>query len=365
MGHKPLRIVHLMSSFKGGGMEHFVLRLAAAQRRRGHDASILAFQPGALKEHADRLEVPAEVLRSKPMPVRVVEGAARVARRWPHVVHAHNPTSLHYGVIGKLVSGARLVFTDHRGILREPTTFEWLLTDAVIAVSRDTAELCPAAKLTSVQVIHNGVDPARPLRSRAEVRAELGLGLDEVVAIQVANLLPVKAHDILLRALAILRDAGSRLTMLVVGDGPERPFIEAMARELGLGPERLRLLGFRADVPDLLGAADFFALPSRMEGLPLSALEAMAQRLPVVASKVGGLPEVVLDGQHGFLVPPADPEALAKAMGKLAGDPELRRTLGGAAYARARAEFSFEHMTQKYDDLYERLVRHETARARR
>jgi len=337
-------------------MEHFVLRLAAAQRKRGHDASILGFQDGPLREHADKLGIPAVVLHPVPTPLRVLEGAARVLLRRPHVVHAHNPTSVHYGVVGKLVSRARLVVTDHRGVLREPTTFEWLLTDAVIAVSQDTARICPAAKVTAVHVIYNGVTPAEPKRPRAEVRAELGLPEGAVVGVQVANLLPVKAHDVLVRALAQVRDEGTRLTMLVVGEGPERSRIETLAAELCLGPDRLRLLGFRTDVPDLLGAADLFALPSRMEGLPLSALEAMAQRLPVVTTRVGGIPEVVLEGKQGLLVPPEDAPALAGALAKLAKSEGLRRAMGDSGYARAREEFSFEHMTDKYDDLYARLV---------
>jgi glycosyltransferase involved in cell wall biosynthesis len=285
----------------------------------------------------------------------VLEGAFRLGRQRPHIIHAHNPTSLHYGVVGKLASGARLVITDHRGILRVPSTIEWLLTDAVIAVSRDTARICPASGITDVRVIYNGVDPTPPTRSRAETRAELGLG-EEVVAIQVANLLPVKAHDVLLPALARLRDEGTQLTMLLVGDGPERPRIEQLARDLSLGPDRLRLLGFRSDVPNLLVASDFFVLPSRMEGLPLSALEAMAQRLPVVTTRVGGIPEVVFDGEHGFLVPPEDAPALSLAVGRLAREPELRRSLGEAAYARARDVFSFEHMTHKYDELYDHVL---------
>jgi glycosyltransferase involved in cell wall biosynthesis len=350
-----------MSSFRGGGMEHFVVRLAEAQRRRGYDAGILAFQDGPLRPHADRAGIPAAVLGATNTAARVLEGAARMARQRPDIIHAHNPTSVHYGVVGKLVSGARLVVTDHRGILRVPTTIEWLLTDAVVAVSRDTARICSAAKVTHVRVIYNGVDPTRPTRTRAEARAELGLGA-EVVAIQVANLLPVKAHDVLVRALGRLRDEGTKLTMLLVGDGPERPKIEALARELDLGPDRLRLLGFRGDVPNLLGASDFFALPSRMEGLPLSALEAMAQRLPVVTTRVGGIPEVVFDGEHGFLVPPDDAAALASAMSRLANDAELRKTLGEAAHARARDVFSFEHMTQKYDELYDHVLGRRAAR---
>src|SRR6188474_1906824 len=99
MPETPLRIIHLMSSYRGGGMEHFVVRLAAAQRRRGHEAAILAFQPGPLAEHAERLGIPAEVLRGRGTVTRVLDGAIRVARLRPHIVHAHNPTAVHYGVI--------------------------------------------------------------------------------------------------------------------------------------------------------------------------------------------------------------------------------------------------------------------------
>src|SRR6185295_10060475 len=155
MAETPLRVIHLMSSFRGGGMEHFVVRLAAAQRKRGHDAEILAFQPGPLEEHAARAAVPTGVLRGGRTVTRVLDGALRVARKRPHIVHAHNPTAVHYGVVGKLVSGARLVVTDHRGILRVPTTIEWLLTDAVVAVSRDTARISPASKVVDVRVIYN------------------------------------------------------------------------------------------------------------------------------------------------------------------------------------------------------------------
>jgi L-malate glycosyltransferase len=355
MAPRPLRIVHTMSSLQGGGMEHFVLRLASAQRKAGHDARLLALQGGPLGEHAARAGIPQIVLGGSRTGPRVARGAWALARVRPDIVHTHNPTSLQYGVIGKLVSGARLVFTDHRGIVRVPSTFEWLLTDAVIAVSRDTARISPAAKAVDVQVIYNGVDPPNPKRTRAEVRADLGLG-EGPVALHVANFLPVKAHDILVQALGRLRDQGVRLTVVTAGDGPERPKIEAQAKALGLGPEHIRFLGFRTDVPDLLAAADLFVLPSRMEGMPLSILEAMVNRLPVVSSRIGGIPEVVGEGEEGLLVPIEDPEALAAALGRLATDEALRKRLGAAGEIRAQREFSFADMVQKYEAVYRRLA---------
>jgi glycosyltransferase involved in cell wall biosynthesis len=247
------------------------------------------------------------------------------------------------------------VFTDHRGIVRVPATIEWLLTDAVVAVSRDTARQSPASAVVDVAVIYNGVDPPAPKRTRAEARADLGLG-EGPVALHVANFLPVKGHDILMRALALVKERGVKLTVVTAGDGAERAPIEALASKLGLGPEHVRFLGFRSDVPDLLAAADFFVLPSRMEGLPLAVLEAMSHGLPIVTTRIGGNPEVVTDGEHGLLVPIEDPAALAAALARFAEDPDLRRKLGEAGRARVAAEFSFTEMTRKYEAIYDRLL---------
>jgi glycosyltransferase involved in cell wall biosynthesis len=353
MPSRTRRIIHTTSSLKGGGMEHFVLRLAGAQRALGHDAQILALQGGPLEAHAKHLGIPTIVLGGDSTAGRVLRGAAVLGRLRPDVMHSHNPTSLQYGVLGKLVSGARLVFTDHRGIVRVPATIEWLLTDAVVAVSRDTARQSPASAV--VAVIYNGVDPPAPKRTRAEVRADLGLG-EGPVALHVANFLPVKGHDILMRALALVKDRGVKLTVVTAGDGAERAPIEALAKTLGLGPEHVRFLGFRSDVPDLLAAADFFVLPSRMEGLPLAVLEAMSHGLPIVTTRIGGNPEVVTDGEHGLLVPIEDPAALAAALARFAEDPDLRRKLGEAGRARVAAEFSFTEMTRKYEAIYDRLL---------
>ncbi|KYF52162.1 glycosyltransferase [Sorangium cellulosum] len=379
MGTSTLRIVHAVSSLNGGGMEHFVLRLAEAQRRHGHDASILALRGGPLEDLARQRALQVTVLRGR-LPARVGLAALAFARARPHIIHAHNPTSLHYATVGKLLTRARLVFTDHaqtRGIIRVPSRFEWRETDAVVGCSQDTADKSGAVGIASnISVIHNGIDITPARRTREEVRAELGLdagappeaapsGADPsgaasppsasggvFVGIMPAAFHPVKGHDVLLRALARLRDRGVAVTVLVVGDGDERDRIHGLARELGVDGKEARFLGFRKDVPDLLVGADFFVLPSRDEGLPLAVLEAMARRLPVVVTPVGGVPEVVRDGEHGLLVPVDDHDALAGAIERLARDRALGRRLGEAGHARVRDDFSFEKMTRKYEQLY-------------
>lgn len=373
MSRPKLRIVHTVSSLQGGGMEHFVLRLVETQRRQGHDASILSLRPGPLEDIARERGLPTVVLQGNKIE-RIARAGLAFGKARPQIIHAHNPTSLHYANVGKLITRARLVYTDHaqtRGIVRVPAHYEWRQCDAVVGCSQDTADRCGAVGIVKeIFVIHNGIDITPARRTRAEVRAELGLG-DEYVGIMPAAFHRVKGHDVLLRALAILRDEdldltatadpdvappAGRVRVLVAGDGDERDRIHGLAKELGLGPEWVTFLGFRKDVPDLLAGMDFFVLPSRMEGLPLSILEAMARGLPVVVTPVGGVPEVVKNGEHGEVVPVDDPRALAEAMGRLANDPALGRRMGESGKARVELGFSFDHMARKYEDLYLRVL---------
>ena len=344
-----------------------VLRLAGHQRRAGREASILAIWDGPLAEEARALGIPVHLVERDSLLGRVARTSALVGTLAPEVIHAHNPTTLHFAALGRIVGealarlrgdGGRcgVVMTDHQSHgARVPSAFEWRRTDAVVAVSRHTAGKSGARHWTrALCVIPNGVDLGAPVRSRESVRAELGIG-DELVSITVANLRPEKDHPTLLRGCAHLRDEGVRLRMLVVGEGSERPAIEALARSLRLGPDRLRLLGARGDVPDLLRAADVFVLSSKIEGLPLALLEAMAAGLPVVATAVGGVPEVVEHGVHGLLVPAGSPRELAAALETLASDRELLADAGARAFAHARDDCSLTVMARAYDALYDEV----------
>lgn len=357
---RPLHIVHTISSLQCGGMEQFALRLAALQARHGHRTGVMSLRGGPLLETARSLHLDVRVLGSSHSLVRVIDCAAWLRLRHPDIIHVHNPTSLHYAAFGTVGSRAKIVLTLHgqcAGPPRKPTSWELRRTDACVSVSDDVAERDRAEfQNTGIfTVIRNGVDPTPPRRRRAEVRAELALA-DGVTAIVVARLQPIKDHETLLNALAILKRDGLELNLLVVGDGKERARLEALVPALGLDPARVRFLGFRTDVPDLLTAADLFVLSSLQEGLPLAMLEAMSQRLPVVATSVGGVPEVIVPGENGFLVPKKSAAQLAAALARVACSPELAARLGAAGEQLVRERYSFAGMAAAYEDLYRRVL---------
>lgn len=348
------RILHTVSSLKIGGMENFVIRLAALQKARGHDVAVLALDPGPLAERAANLGLKFAMLGPYPRLLRLARGLSFIAAHRPQIIHAHNATSLHYAAAGKKLTGAKLVFTDHGVVvMRQPSPWEIRATDALVAVSEQTATDHGTAygRPLHFNVIHNGVEASLPRRTRGEMRRELRLP-DGITVVNVARLEPVKGHDTLIKALAILQHGGTPVNLLIAGDGSEREALEQMARKCGLTPERVRFLGFRTDVPDLLTAADLFALSSRDEGLPLALLEAMVHKLPIVATAVGGVPELVTHGKHGFVIPPQSPEAMAEAIGTLAHDPDLCRRMGEAGARHVTESFSFSRTAARYEALY-------------
>jgi len=174
----------------------------------------------------------------------------------------------------------------------------------------------------------------------------------------VARVDGLKGHADLLRAWAGLSpECAANTVLLIVGDGQERAAMERLAASLNLDTASVRFLGFRSDVPDLLGASDVLLLPSLTEGLPLSVLEGMSHRLPIVATAVGGIPELVSDGTHGLLVPVGDPPTLAAAIERLACDGRLRESMGAAGLHRVESEFAFDAMALKYEDLYRSIMK--------
>lgn len=360
------RLAHMISSYQVGGLEQFALRVAASQGRAGHQPTLLAFHDGPLQSRAATAACPASLVTGAD-PVRRLWSLWKWCRTWkPELIHAHNTTVLHYAVLAAWWSGAPLVLTFHgwgKGTPRLPAPYEWSRTGAVVCVS-DAAQAALATRCPRVRsrVILNGVEPANPTRDRQTVRAEMGVPDDQVVGIQVARIDAMKGHDTAIDAMAWLQSEpppGFRpesVTLWFVGDGPVRADREARVRAAGLTEAQVRFLGQRADVPDLLAASDFFLLPSITEGLPLSMLEAMSAGLAVVATPVGGIPEVVTDGVQAILTPVGDAPSLARAIAQLVRDPELRARLGEAGRERAERDFSFRQMLEDYQEIYSRLL---------
>lgn len=370
-----MRIVLAIGSLDVGGTETQVVRLAAELTARGHEVTVLVITRGDGPLAAPLREAGVEIwdLGFEGLLARTPSGRIRVwatLRLWltwfrlvvglrsrrPDTVHAFLFWSyvlvLPAAWIARVpvrVSGRRNLGTEK---LARPL-YPWLERIAdrcathVVANSQAVADVvaagtAPAGKLS---VIRNGVDLREPA---AHVDAQPPLG------VIIANLIAYKGHLDLVDAVATLADP---LRIDCYGDGPERPRIEARIRERGL-EDVVRLCGRRPGAADAYRQAQFAVLASHEEGFPNAVLEAMASGLPVVATTVGGVPELVDHGETGLLVPPHDPEALGAAIGRLAGDPSLRVRLGRAARERAD-ELSWPRSVDAHERLYgERLDRH-------
>ncbi len=282
------------------------------------------------------------------------------------VVHAHQFGPFFYGATARLLARRPgLVMTEHGRSFPDPPRRSHFLfnrtvlrrEDRVVAVGEDVRralidnEGFPAGR---VEVVYNGVDTGaftESARHRETVRREIGVGATDFVLMQVARLDAIKDHATAVRAVGRAAERRGDVRLVIVGDGAEAGPIDTLIRDLGLGANVIRL-GTRPDVARLLGAADAVLLSSRSEGIPLTLIEGMAAGLPVVSTRVGGVPEVVVEGETGLLAPAGDADALAAHILHLAGSPDLRAKLGQAGRERARASFDEGRMIASYDQIY-------------
>jgi glycosyltransferase involved in cell wall biosynthesis len=232
------------------------------------------------------------------------------------------------------------------------------LADVTTSVSKAGVECyvrVGAAPAGKIRWVPDGVDIGRFTRDRTgheRLRASLGFP-DSFVFLAAARLERAKGIDVLLQAMSIMRGRGNAVAVVIAGDGSERARLEAQARTLGLGPETVRFLGIRDDIPDVMEAADALVLPSRWEGLGVVLLEAAASLLPVVATDVGGIPEIVRDGITGFLIPPNDPEAIASAMARVAAlTPDQRTAMGTSGRRVVEQYYSLPGIVDQWEQLY-------------
>jgi glycosyltransferase involved in cell wall biosynthesis len=207
-----------------------------------------------------------------------------------------------------------------------------------------------------IRIIHNGVDPALfDVNTDRGVLAEFGFAEGDPVVGIVGNLRPVKDHATLLRAARIVINEMPRARFLVIGDGPTRPQLEALSSELRI-TRNVHFAGGRGDVARLLHAIDVFALTSTTECFPMALLEAMACARPAVCTAVGGIPEMINDGETGYLVPPKDPAQLAARLVRLLSDPQTARRMGRAGRHRVEAEFDLDRSVEAAQRAIEDMV---------
>lgn len=333
---------------------------------RGHE-NRLVLQPGArFAATAERLGVPVDWVRMRNSFDALAWPAIRrlVSRHRPDLVHLACSRAHKLGAVALMgrrhppkVATRRMDYPLRRGLFSR-----WLYghaVDSVVVISDAIGAEIRRVGVPDDRVvcIHDGIEPAEleGLRDhRPIVLARLGWPDDAVVILCAASLRPRKGQAYLVRAFAELAPRHPQARLLLAGDGDQRDVLQGEIAALGLG-DLVRLPG-QMPREEALGAASIACIPSQLEGLSVFSLESMAAGLPVVASRVGGLPEGVLDGETGLLVAPGDVGGIASALDRFLSDPALGRQMGEAGAARARASFTARRMATDTESLYEQLI---------
>lgn len=365
---RSLRVMHVVLSLECGGLEHVVVDLVVGGRALGQQVSVICLeQKGVLARQLEDAGVPVYCCH-KPSGLHIRRMRRELSKLLvelrPDVVHTHQVGALFYaGPVVKRLGGAVVMHTEHGKHFEHRAKTRWLgryaarFAHRYFCVSQDIAAGVIRHRIASrrkVEVVPNGIDTDHFGQVADDVLAikdELRIPGDSHVIGTVGRLAEIKRQDLLIRAFARLKDAVPNAHLLLVGEGPERPSLENIARDLGVA-ENVHFAGYRDDRERLLHIMDVFVLSSRSEGMPLSVLEAWAAGVPVLASRVGGLPELIDDGQTGRLVDGDDPHVWAQAIGTLLADGELTCEMTAAAKANVEERFSRSAMTQAYEHRY-------------
>jgi len=346
-----VRVLHVISEMGTGGAEALVAGMAKAGEEFGWESAVAS--GGGHRAEALRVphfEVPLARRRAGGV-VRAAKATRTAYRAFrPDVVVAHNVGASAVARLAMMPLRRTPLLTVFHGVsVADQTSAVRVLrrtSDAVVAVASATADRLREAGLDSVTVIRNAVFPMPPRVDRFTVRSALGVPDDVPVALCLARMEPQKRHDVLLESWARLDD---RSVLLLAGDGSLRRSLERHARDLGID-DRVRFLGNRSDVADLLAAADVTVLTSDWEGMPIAVLESLAAGVPVVATDVDGVAEALADG-GGLVVPRGEPTAVADALRSLLSNPDTR-----AAVAAAGTDHDGHTLMKSYDELLRTML---------
>jgi glycosyltransferase involved in cell wall biosynthesis len=392
---RRIKILRVIARLNMGGPALHVAYLTAGLRERGYDTTLVA---GSLARGEDSMAFVAEgrgvdVVRIDELgreisPLRDVVATLRLARlirrERPDILHTHTAKAGTVGRVAALLAGRHrppiVVHTFHGHVLRgyfgplRSTVFRllerWLAghTTALIAVSpqvRDDLVALHVAPPERFVVIRLGIELGERVAGardgRVESRRYLGIPPDRFAVGWIGRMTAVKRTDDVLVAFKRLREDGVDAVLCMVGDGPDRPQLEQRAHELGIVRDTL-FLGYQEEVAQFYAAFDALVLPSSNEGTPVSAIEALAAGRPVVATRVGGVPDVVEEGKDGFLVEPGATEELADRLAQLAADPELRGRMGRAGRDRVLPRYAVHRLVDDVDRLYRSLLSEVDAR---
>jgi glycosyltransferase involved in cell wall biosynthesis len=368
----PAKVVYLMDFYQGpqAGTEMQLLELLKGLDRTRFEPSLVVFRSTPFVERTDALPCPVSVLGvrrlSSPGTWRRLLSFARALRRSRvRLVHIFfNDASIIAPPFCRLAGTRTIVARRDMGYWYTPFNLRLLrlsncFVDAVVANSdavRDNVHRCEAVPLERLTVLRNGLDPARFHAGPApRLREQLGIAADDPVLGMVANLRPIKRHDDLLRAFAVVRGRHPRAHLVLVGTGSTRNQLQALVSDLALTPW-VHFLESTTDAIPIIKQLDVGVLSSESEGLSNAILEYLACGKPVVCTRVGGNPELVADGWNGFLVEAGDLTAMADRMDRLLSDAVLLQTMSRRATEAFHSEFTSEHMVAAHMALYDQLL---------
>ncbi|GAA1768555.1 glycosyltransferase [Nostocoides vanveenii] len=363
MSDGPIRVLWLVKGLGPGGAEQLLLLSAQVADRTRFTHRLIFVRPDKTHLVAD---FEAAGLVPELLPAHRVRDM-RAALAQADVVHAHSPVlasearllslTLPRAQRPVLISTEHNEWTSHRRPTRALNALTSPLDAHRWAVSEQVRDTTWATHRRRYEVLIHGIDPQAlvvPDGTRERLRRELAVADDEVLVLTVANLRANKDYPNLMRAAQLALPRAPRLRFVAVGQGPLADEMAARHAELGLG-DRFWLAGYRRDIPELMAAADVFALASAHEGLPVAVMEAFAAGLPVVATRVGGIPGQVRDGVDGLLVPRRDAQALAAAFVTIAGDDAGRSAMGAAARESA-GRYDIRVTMARQETMYRRLA---------
>jgi glycosyltransferase involved in cell wall biosynthesis len=371
---EPVGVLHVVDCLNVGGTERQLFELLRRLDRRRWRPLVACFKtqgellPNLRAMGIEPFEFPLRGSLLQLNTLRQIARMARVCRRQRiRIVHTHDFYSNVIGVAAATLAGARAI-ASRRDLghwlspaQRRALRLALRLADLVVANAHAVGELVASTEHVpplKLRVVPNGIDVAKfdRLAAQPPLPALPPLPDGEPRVAMVASMhLPDKGHGDLLDAAARLHARGRRAQWLLVSDGALRPQHEQHARELGIA-DSVHFLGRRADVPSLLATVELVVHPSWAEGFPNVLLEAMCAARPVVATRVGGCPELVTDGDNGILLPPRQPAALADAIERLLADPARARDMGRRGRAAVEARFSLERMTATVEGIYQQLA---------
>jgi glycosyltransferase involved in cell wall biosynthesis len=360
-----LTIIHTESSMGWGGQEIRIVQEALGMMKRGHRL-IIAARPGSVilgkARDAGIKTVTAGFIKKNPL--SILEMRSVINREKPDILNTHSSPDSWVASLAVIVSKTRprIIRTRHLSTPIKRTIISRFIYGKVPDLVMTTGEeirnmlvrenLCNAAKVFSVPtgVDTDRFDPAKvsPVISR------------EGIAIGMAGVLRSwKGHNYLLAAAPEILEKVPSAHFYFVGEGPQRKYIESAIKEMGL-QQKVTMLGHRDDMPEVFASLDIVAHPSfGNEGVPQTVLQAFAMEKPVVASSVGAIPEIVIDGRTGLLIEPRRPDLIAQAIIRLCNDETLRTRLAGEARKFALAGYSFSHMLDSIESIYDRILRHD------